>query len=106
MDIKLTKDADFMIATVYQEYCRRIKGGMPMRQARLFNDIQFLRSELFPTWPVHDILEVASELSRAGLVRKYLRSGFLIVDAGIVYAEERFKSRALSAIDVLSKLKP
>lgn len=104
--MELTRDAKHMLKTVYDEYLRRIKDGVPKQQAKDFHDVHMLQSELFPTWSIPDIKSTSTELKNANLVRYYAGGGFLLKDEGISYAENQFKDGLLKAVDVLSKLKP
>lgn len=106
MEPNLTKDAKFMLKTVYDEYDRRIRNGESKNQAKDFTDLQKLQSDLFPTWPVEDITKTAAELRDAGFVRLYIRSGFLLEDSGISWAENAVKRGILTVLDAIDKLKP
>jgi len=109
MDIRLTNDAKDLLAAAYKEYKRRIKDGIPKQQARNFVDVQKIQSEMFPTWPILDIIDTSAELQKAGLAKHYVRQGFLLNDDAIFYMENRFKDagHVISGIvDAVSKLKP
>ena len=102
--ISLTNEADWMLCEVYAEYIARRKRGIAKRQAVNFLKIDDLQ-DLLPTWSSDDILSVISELSRAGLVKAFLRSGFILGDKAIIYMENRFKNNLSSVLDNITKLK-
>jgi len=106
MDIKLTKDAKHMLYTLYQEYKCRIKNGLPKQRAREFLSLENIQSDLFQTWTIDDILDTIMELQRVGLGKHYIRQGIILNDTAIVYMENRVKSGALEAVDVVSKFIP
>ncbi len=106
MDSKLTKDAEFMLLSLYKLYLERLKSGMLKRSAVEFVDILYLQSELFPTWPMPDILTTASELNAAGYIKKYQNlGGFVLLPAGVAYCENTFGFSIPKVLDAILKLR-
>lgn len=106
MDTQLTKDAEFMILSLYKVYLERLKAGMLKRSAVEFVDILYLQSELFPTWPMPDILTTTSELNAAGYIKKYQNlGGFVLLPAGIAYCENAYGFSISEVVGSFLKLK-
>lgn len=106
MDNRLTKDAEFMLLSLYKLYLERLRDGMLKRSAVEFTDIIYLQSELFPTWPMPDILTTASELNAAGYIKKYQNlGGIVLLPAGVAFCENTFGFSIQKALDALLKLR-
>ena len=106
MEINLTKDAKNMLYSLYQAYKCRIKNCVPMKAAKEFMSLEKIQADLFPTWPIDDILDTILELQNAGLGRHYIRQGIILSENAIAYMENRFKSEALGVVDMISKFIP
>lgn len=106
MDSKLTKDAEFMLFSLYKLYLERLKDGSLKRSAVEFVDLFYLQSELFPMWPMPDILTTASELNAVGYIKKYQNlGGFVLLPAGVAFCENAFGFSIQKVLDALLKLK-
>lgn len=106
MDIELTKDAEFMLLSLYKVYLERIRDGEFKRKAAEFMDFSYLQSELFPTWPMPDIVSTAAELNRAGYIKKYQNlGGIVLLPDGVAFCENTYGFSISEAIEAFSKLK-
>lgn len=106
MDSQLTKDAEFMILSLYKVYLERIRDGELKRKAAEFMDFSYLQSELFPTWPMPDIVSTANELKDAGYIKKYRNLGGIVLQpSGVSFCENAYGFSISEALDAFSKLK-
>lgn len=106
MDTQLTKDAEFMILSLYKVYLERIRDGNLKRKAVEFMDFNYLQSELFPTWPMPDIVSTAAELNGTGYIKKYQNhGGIVLLPAGIAYCENAYGFSISEVVGSFLKLK-
>lgn len=106
MDSQLTKDAEFMILSLYRVYLERIRDGELKRKAAEFMDYSYLQSELFPTWPAPDITSTASELNEKGYIKKYRNLGGIVLQpSGIAFCENAYGVSLSGILDAILKLR-
>lgn len=110
MDVQLTKDAEFMLDTLYKAYLMRRENNISKSVARCFGGSGDIHHEFFPFMAPDDVLETFWELSRAGLALYSsgddAANNIRISDIGIIFMEQRFTRTLASAITTVSKLRP
>lgn len=67
-DIRLTKDADYLLCVLYDAYRQQRKGGALAEDAKFFGDSGHIQEMYIPEWPTNDIDEAARELSRKKMI--------------------------------------
>lgn len=74
---KITTAADEMLVTLYKEFSKKEKCGVPRKTAR--------------TFPIKETysIDILRELKNAGFIRKIGWDQIALEDAGIVYMENR-----------------
>ena len=102
--IDLTKDADTLICLIYAEYLNRRKTGVDKRQAKNFANTDNFPVSFKRKFSEDDIKATLPELKRAGMIRLYINSGFVLEDSGIIYMEKRFPNGISQVLDWLSKI--
>nr|DAJ57042.1 MAG TPA: hypothetical protein [Caudoviricetes sp.] len=102
----LTKDADLLVCSIYQEYIFRRKSGCSKRNAIEFQSDSFRTSGKISSWLPEDFFSTLSELKEAGFVMVYINGNFCITNKLIVYMESRFKNGILEITDFITKFIP
>ena len=64
----LTNDAKFLLTSMYAEYLTRRKGEVPKKQARNFQNINYLKNNIMSEWSEEDILDTCYELDKYGYI--------------------------------------
>lgn len=77
MEIELTKSAKKSLATLYKEYCQRLKDGAKKSQAVSFENC------------AESITENKIELQHAGLIRADILGNITLTDKAIIYMENK-----------------
>ena len=57
----LTNDAKFLLTSMYAEYLTRRKDEVPKKQARSFQNINYLKNNIMSEWSEEDILDTCYE---------------------------------------------
>lgn len=109
-EIKLSKDNDFLICTLYKSYLEKVKNGMSKSNARSLGSSDEIQEQLLKNWHKDDVATSCFELCDKGLLtclpaddiayRTYL------TEDGIIYMENRKLDKLDKLIDYISKLKP
>lgn len=107
--MNLTKDAEFLICSLYKDYLDKRKSGMSKADAKFTGSSQKMNRDIMPEWSFEDVDETCRELSRAGL----LHCGFAddvtyisnLTDDAIIYMENRFQNKASDVIETIAKIK-
>lgn len=77
MEIELTKSAKKSLATLYKEYCQRLKAGQKKSQAVSFENCN------------SSITENQTELKRAGFIHVDILGNIKLTDKAIIYMENK-----------------
>lgn len=101
----LTKDSDRMLCEIYKHYLSRVECGTPKVRAKDFGTPENWPAGLFSDWNQSDAHETLLELKRAGMIRVYLNRGFVLLDAAIVYMENRTANKISEGLDMAGKIK-
>ena len=64
----LTNDAKFLLTSMYAEYLTRRKDEVSKKQARNFQNINYLKNNIMPEWSEEDILDTCYELDKYGYI--------------------------------------
>lgn len=105
VSVQLTKDADKMICEIYAAYLNRRSTGASKQDAANFAIKATWPEKFASSWDSPDGSAALVELKRAGLVKYYQRSAFVLNDKAIIYMENRFKNGASEVLDWLGKIK-
>lgn len=65
---QLSKNGNTMFNTLCNEYVSRIKRNVPQDEARIFDDVDYLKATLFQDWEFDEINTTIYELKNAFLV--------------------------------------
>ncbi len=96
MDVKLTKEADQVLAMLYQQYLSKRKEGKSKYDSRR-NDTDHLESLApFNSWPSGDFSDALCELARKDLIKLYISGDCELLDDTIALLEDRFTDGLLS----------
>lgn len=106
----LTTDAKRMLYVLYQEYLRRRNNGVSKRQAKYFQNAQYIYESFFPNQLLEDVEDTLRELGR----NKYLNNLYAddtvysvqLSDIAIFKMENQTKDALLSIADFISKFIP
>lgn len=109
MDIKLTKDSDYLICVLYSEHKNRLKNGIPISDSKVFKDISEIQNLAKVKWSENDTFEICCQLKRAKLLNAvaYDNTFYNITlnDNALIYMENRLSDKAFNLLDHISKLK-
>lgn len=109
MDISLTKDADYLICSLYQDYKTRVKNGSPRDVAKICGSAQDIQRDVTPNLSTEDITDFAKELNRKELLDILVSdcelSKSMLTDRAIIYMENRFQNNLNSLLSTISKLR-
>lgn len=103
--MQLTKETDKIFCLIYQEYLNRRKTDVSKISAILFQYPEALQSEFLQGIHTDDIYSALHELHRNGLIKEYTDGGFILLDAGIIYMENRFKNGLKEVLEYISLFK-
>ena len=90
MEIKLTKEADKLLAVMYNEYLTRRKEGQGKSSARCFEETYLAGLTPISAWPEEDVFDAINELGRKGLAKVYISGSCVLTDDAIAILEDRF----------------
>lgn len=109
-NVKLTKDNDFLICTLYKDFLNKRKNGISKSDARCFGSSDEIQENLISTWSKEDVAEACWELHSKNILQCYsgddIANDIYLTDDGILYMETRFSDKIDKIIDCISKLKP
>lgn len=109
MDVQLTKDAEYLICSIYSEYLEKRKNGINKEDAKCVGGSEEIHKTLMQEWPFEDVDETCWELNRAGMLHCVSADNIAyystLTDAAIIYMENRFGSKLDAALDRAGKIK-
>ena len=107
--IELTKEADALICTLYNNFLQKRKAGTSRGDAKWLGSASHIQKTLVPQWSLGDIEDVCRELSRADLLNCQFADNTvhmaLLTDTAIIYMENRFKNGVSEVLDYLEQIK-
>lgn len=108
-DIKLTKEANYLICILYKEYLERRQCGVPREDAGTFRGSKYIHNEFLSEWQYKDVVAACQELDEVGLLRCYCSDSNVLrikfESRGIAYMESSFQRNISSVIDCLTNIK-
>lgn len=104
MEIKLSRDAQFVQAKLYKAYLEQRKNGYGKGLAREIADDKI--SELFADKNRGDVIDALDELKRNGLIKSDIIGNIYLCDALIISMENRFKDGLNEVLSFLSQFIP
>ena len=104
MEIKLSRDAQFVQAKLYKVYLEHRKSGLDKSAAREISDNRI--DELFADKNRGDIIDALDELKRYGLIKSDIIGNVYLCDALIISMENRFKDGLNEVLSFLSQFIP
>lgn len=109
-DIKLSKDNDLLICTLYKEFLEKVKNGSSKSNSRWLGSSDEIQEKLLTNWSKDDVATACWELHSNGLLRcspgDDIAYSTYLTDDGIIYMENRFANKIEKVIDYISKFIP
>ena len=102
--MKLTKDAQKLLAYSYKEYLQNRKQGKDKKRAKYISNE--LMSKNFPKLSSSDYLCTVTELCQSGGGKRYADGSFELSDEAIVFMENKFSDDLKGVIGFISQLIP
>lgn len=109
-EIRLTKDAEYMLCELYSAYLKRRKDGECSEDARCFGSSETIQETYIPKWSISDIDTAARELSRKGFITclfadNTLYAACTLTDDAIAFMEHRFSDKIDGLIQRIATLR-
>lgn len=109
IDTELTRDAEYLLCSVYKTYKEKTKSGTPKANAKFSGSAGYIQKNLMQEWSFADVDETCRELSRAGFLlcdfTDNVTSTSRITDKAIIYMENRFARGLTEILDYMGKIK-
>lgn len=109
MDVQLTKDGEYLICALYNEYLEKREAGQSKETAKHVGSSKGVHQRIMSEWSFPDVNETCRELSRANMLNCLFGDDVVddsyLTDSAIVYLENRFKGKASSVLEVMAKIK-
>ena len=109
-DIKLSRNNDYLICTLYKNYLEKVKSGLSKSEARWLGSSDDIQENLLTTWSKDDVATSCWELHSKGLLEcspgDDIAYTTYLTDDGIVYMDNRFSNKVDKVIDYISKFIP
>lgn len=110
-DIKLSKDADYLICLIYKHYIEMRNNGIPKSDAKTIGDSHDAHENIVPEWSFEDTDDTCRELIDKGLLDNHIYvddiCGYMsLSNDGIIYMENRFKNGLKEITDFIAKFIP
>ena len=91
LEIKLSKDAAYLLLQLYRSYQSKRNFGKSKREANYFINSHYIHEYLLPNWQFDDVDDTCRELSRANIIHvtwaDNIANDISINDLGIVTME-------------------
>lgn len=109
MESELTRDAKYLLCSIYKNYKEDIKAGVAKLDAKVLRSNTQIASRNMAEWSLADVDETIRELGRASFLSVSYADNIpyfvQLNDAAIVYMENRFKNGVKQVIEHMSSLK-
>ena len=111
---ELTNDAKYLLSSMYAQYLDRRKDNISKREARNFQNIDFIKENIMPEWSKEDILDTCFELQRHKCISATPGNNTLffinlpteaIAALELKFKEPTLKERIESVLDFAAKVK-
>lgn len=106
MEIKLTKEADKLLAVMYKEYLARRKEGQGKGSASHFEGTYLAGLTPISAWPEENLYDAINELKRKGLAKAYITGDCELSEEAIAIMEDRFADGLAAVSSYLVQLIP
>ena len=107
MEVRLTRDAEKLIALIYKQYLERRKNGAFREDAKSFGSSKELKDLLHLDAPIEDLDSFCYELSNYGYLSVLSADDtayeITLTNAGIADLERRFTDGLKSVVEFLTK---
>lgn len=108
-EIKLSKDADYLICLIYKYYLELRDNGIPKSKAKILGSSEEINNNIIPEWSFDDVDDTCRELGKVNL----LSIGYaddvcyhvLLNDEAIIHMENRFANKIKNLLDYIDKIK-
>lgn len=108
MEIKTTKESEYILASMYKEFLDRYNQGVPRGKAKIFGHQDEIYKLVPEIWE-EDLPELLSELKRNDLIissnGSNLHYRVTLSDQGIIYMESKVGTDIKKLIKLISHLK-
>ena len=105
----MTKEAEYLLYTIYNEYLDRRAGGKSKFESISFGSAKSVFEEFFAEWNIEDITETLRELHNSEYVNCFFAGNtvvnFELSDSGISFCEGRFGRKIGKLLEALSSIK-
>ena len=110
-EIKLSKDADYLICLIYKNYLEQRNNGVSKSEAKILGDSRNVNENIVPKWSFDDTDDTCRELIKKKFIdnRIYMDNycGYMnLSDDGIIYMENRFKNGIKEVASFISQFIP
>ena len=109
MDVKLTKDSEYLLCSLYKAYLQKRSDGIPKRRALMVDSSADIQREFFPNWSPEDVDATCRELDRAGFLNCLYADNIVytavLSDQAIIYMKNRFERNVNKIMDNIAKIK-
>lgn len=111
---ELTNDAKYLLSSMYAQYLDRRKDNISKREARNFQNINFIKENIMPEWSKEDVLDTCFELQRHKCISAMSGDNTLffihltteaIAALELEFKEPTLKERIESVLDFAAKVK-
>ena len=111
---ELTKDAKYLLCSMYAKYLDRIKDNISKIEARNFQNIDFIKENIMSEWSKEDVLDTCIELQRHKYISATPGNNTLfciqltteaIATLELEFKEPTLKERIESVLDFAAKVK-
>lgn len=106
MEIKLTKEADKLLAVMYSAYRARRKEGQGKSTARHFDGMYLASLPPCCDWPEEDFSGAMHELSRSGLVVENIIGDCDLSEKAVSILEDRVTDGLVDAASFVAQFIP
>lgn len=108
MDIKLTKDAEYLIKVLYARYLDQRQYGKSKFDSAYFGSSENICNTFFALWSIEDLDSALIELGRSGLVENQYADDTvehcLLTTDGIIYMENAFGRKLESVLKYIEPI--
>lgn len=109
-NIKLSKDNDILICTLYKKFLEKVRQGSSKSASRWLGSSDEIQETLLTNWSKDDVSTACWELHSKGLLQCQAGDDIAydtyLTDDGIIYMENRFSDKLEKVIDYISKFIP
>ncbi len=109
MNVELTKDAEYLLCTLYKVYSEKLKSGISKAQARCFGSSEDIFTNYLSEWLFEDVNTTCYELKHAEMLSilnaDNIAYSVSLTDKAIIYMENRFKNNIEELLNFIANLR-